>query len=1132
MKKVLLTSMILLSTVSYGGNVYAQETSGKAPAATTPTTAKASVTFTSSVDGKTLTISGQGDLTSYMTTDFSARVFTDKAVGFVFADAAGNMPVAAGDSYNAGKTYYQAEYNYNQILDGAVPVSWENGFGEVKTVFDVDKVSTLYSGYYDYNGNIVIDAKVTANTILNNGTISYDGKTYSYYFNCEDDIQPNTTIPLTELADKKVSWLTQDELNSYLKVTYQVTGNTALFVSRNGADLKEALVAGQTYTYQSGDLFFEGAATYAQIENNDAFFGEKGAHSDFIKADETAISFKDLLARKILEGVKVVDAKKVLNDVTPIYETVKFVNEGKEPFIIDADAVCNILYPKCGMEFGANVTTKILDLGEVTINDLSSTTFVNSEATWLPQYLKLESLTLPLTKKTSVFNEDSKVQQFQDKMVVPSDILSKFQGHSTLNNVVIPEGYENIANEAFQNLNVANFKLPTTIRVIGDKAFFNCNNIANIELNEGLVNIGEQAFNMGEASALRAVKFPSTLRIIKDGAFLNCKIYDLKLNAGLEFIGNTAFGLPAEQTEKVLEIPASVKYIGPFAFNFRQYQDVYFYGAKAPLMPLGDSKYLAQCTNGTAFTALTLMGLGGFTRGNLKTDKDLFDNAEEGYANRENFKNSKAYFCILHYPKGLSDDNRATYNDITKIYKTAEEGQTFVFAKNDNPDSYVAVGQESEDLTWAPVEVPAAKNVDFGFQDTYLGRQYIWPSQAQWLRSYIVSSNGYNWNGVDKYRPELTDDEIATLKYAGYVLDSDGGTYSKDDLQKIAHLGTRQFVLANADVNEDKKEEEEPEYPISMEGGKWWTICVPFNMTKAQIDDVFGPETHVCRFNMVERLRDNQQNHYLKLYFTNDVYVHKSVKDEDGNYTKVDGVTTGDDDIVIYAHESYMIRPTKDNKDANKMYNIKNYKLEIGSPVPTQIEANKDWIKVEGSGMNPMDEDESVEDRTYRFIGNYQAEVASAKTASEQSEIATQATKSVTVPQFSFIYAKKKSYPDYQFWFYYGTQMVWSPNKCVVQAKAKDGGVSDAGQFYGLRQDTNGNWYKPNSANAKKVSEQSFFGAADETTGVDNVVIIAGDGDNSEIVYNLNGQVVNNNGNLNGLQKGVYIKNGKKYMVK
>ena len=51
-------------------------------------------------------------------------------------------------------------------------------------------------------------------------------------------------------------------------------------------------------------------------------------------------------------------------------------------------------------------------------------------------------------------------------------------------------------------------------------------------------------------------------------------------------------------------------------------------------------------------------------------------------------------------------------------------------------------------------------------------------------------------------------------------------------------------------------------------------------------------------------------------------------------------------------------------------------------------------------------------------------------------------------------------------------------------------------------------------------------------TEIENVTIIAGEGENAQIVYNLNGQVVSSNGNTDRLAKGVYIKGGKKFMVK
>ena len=470
---------------------------------------------------------------------------------------------------------------------------------------------------------------------------------------------------------------------------------------------------------------------------------------------------------------------------------------------------------------------------------------------------------------------------------------------------------------------------------------------------------------------------------------------------------------------------------------------------------------------------------------------------------------------MLHYPKNLSDDNRATYNDITKVYKTAEEGKTFYFAKNNQSDSYVAVGQETKDLTWAPAEVPAAKNVDFGFQDTYLGRQYIWPSQEQWLRSYIVSSNGYNWNGVDEYRPELTQEELETLAYAGYeqaeVTDEKNGKYTLDDLKKIAHLGTRQFVLSNADVNADKEPDEEPEYPINIKGGQWWTLCVPFNMTKKMIDDTFGENTEVCLFDKVVREINYKTNkNRIVLYFTQNVYKHKTgAKNANGTWSfNVNAKEPTDDEIVIYAHESYMIHPTKTNEDAS--FVVKNYVPIVGSPTPTVVNGKNQIV---GSSSDIRD------DVPYRYVGNYLAKVDVQTETQTNNSVATQSTTEVTIPKYSYVFAKAGNEAP-KFWFLNADGMIWQPNKCVVQTNTRGDGALDYEEFFDY--------------NASGAKQASFFGEdfIDTPTSIeDEMVIIAGEGSDAA-VYSLDGTLVNTTGELTGLAKGVYIKGGKKYVVK
>lgn len=171
----------------------------------------------------------------------------------------------------------------------------------------------------------------------------------------------------------------------------------------------------------------------------------------------------------------------------------------------------------------------------------------------------------------------------------------------------------------YGNLRISELGLPKAEdNKVPDKAFEAFNNVwkeklTAIVIPEGTTEIGKYAF--GDIVNLSSVSFPESLRKVDDCAFLDCKIENLKLNQGLEFIGNSAFALRHELTEKVLDIPASVKYIGPCAFNFRRYQDVYFHGQKAPLMPLGQT-VVAGPTNGwaeVAFSTDVLHGNNGFS---------------------------------------------------------------------------------------------------------------------------------------------------------------------------------------------------------------------------------------------------------------------------------------------------------------------------------------------------------------------------------------------------------------------------------------------------------------------------------------------------------------------------------------
>lgn len=1095
MKKVLFTSILLLSAVSFGGNIYAQDPAGgNDTEVTTPSATKPSVKFTA--DGNTLTISGRGDLTSYTTTDWSAKVFTDNAVGFVFTDADGKTPVAAGESYNAGKTYYQANYEHTKVWENE-PVGWNTYFGEVtsKKEWKEDKIANLYHGYIDWQGKVVLDYKVSSSSSMDNFNTAIDATKYpdkSQYFISTGDVNLNDPIGVDELASKGVSFVSFSELNEYVNsdVTYQVK-DVKLFLSTDGGKTFKGLTSGIDYKWTSGEVFYQGTASYAEIENNEDFFGEKGTHSDYIQADNTTLSFNELLLRKITEGS---------------YEKVVFENKSSESCLIDATTIQNILFPNSG----ENTVIKELDLGQATLNNLSATHFGRTGD--LANCKSLETLTLPLTNKTIVKSE--KTNEDVEKMVVPTNVIPEGYGYTGhhLKTIHVPEGYDRVGDEAFKGrYTITNVTLPTSLQLIGASAFENCTGLTSIVLNEGLENIGKEAF-MG--NSLVSVKFPSTLRIINDAAFATASkdphITNIKLNAGLKYIGNSAFALEDDESEGVLEIPASVRYIGPFAFNFRQYQDVYFYGETAPLMPLGLSSYKKDWGEGTGFSEHTLDGNSGFQP---LAKSGLGDDINTGYANRENYKNGKAYFCIMHYPKSLSDKDRSTYTDIKRQYKTDPDKNLFHKNDVDGPDGTKGadiVGQEQGEIKFG--HCTAGKRVNWGYQDTYLGEQYIWPSQAQFTRAYATASNGLCWDGVTKYPADddiesyLTEDDIATLEYAGYKIGAGEGVYSKADLAKLAHIGTRQFVLANADSNVDKDEEKEPEYNIVMKPGQWWTLCVPFNMTRKQVLDTFGADTQLYFFYQVERHTTNGKNSIL-LKFTKDALNHSStdgkgnkMKGEDGKwlYEQMEpGVD--DDEVVIWAHESYMIKPMNgQDSDKDATFVVKNYAPVVGNPLPTIVDA---------TGTDQLQNDDYSKE--YRFVGNYLGSTDNNK---------------VVIPQYSYVYGKTTKDPTYKFRFYTGKTSVWKPNKSLVQSQDRQGGLRDYNNFFGADKSST----LPQSAKQASIFGEENFG---ETTGIDDVTIIAG----NEVltpIFTLDGKMVSANGSVDGLAKGVYVKAGKKFVVK
>ena len=1003
-----------------GSNVQAQET--------------ASVTFNVSDGDKTLTISGQGDLTTYQAVSDELK-FTPDA--YTKVDCSNNQKVSATTVYDVNDTY-KADYPqkitslYPDYVSADVAYSWNE-----------DKIGGLF--YTTDWGNTW--KAVQSSDKVDLGNRWEDGNEYSKYSTTEDK---SGRILMADF--KKGNYYT----TSLTNVTFKSDKIDNLYV-----------VSDNKYVKLAAD------AKYKDTESYYYFLGNWSQYREINEADLIRMGYLEHPTETLAEMLKYKLTK------SNTFETIKFVNTGTGAMTIDKDIVKAILYPSAT----ANSVLTTLDLGAATCKDFSKETFAANGA---QGYSALETLTLPL-------NESKET---------PAQVVFYLQGQNfKLTHVIVPEGYGKIGANTFYTGGgvtlLTNVTLPNSLTEIGEKAFLYAGKLASIELGANLTYIGKEAF---VGTGLTSISFPENLDKIDDGAFYGLNITNLVFNEKLRFIGNSAFALTSEQTETVLMIPASVKYIGPFAFNFRQYQDVYFQGTKAPLMPVGKAIFHSNWGEGTAFSAHTLMGNSGFdpSSGNLRDDAK-----GEGFANRENYKNGRVYFCIMHYPSSTSDEDAKDFTDTSRTYETCPERGTWDYANT--PLAVVKEGADPEFKKGMSNAPYIGTKVDYGYQDTYLGRQYIWPSQSQWVRSYIVNSYGYNWDGVTKYRSNLTEEDYATLKEAGFVVGTGEGQYTEDELRKIAHMGTRRFVLVNGDSKST------PEYKITMKPGQWWTLCVPFNMTKKQVLDTFGADTQLCLFNKVTRDLGVNGKNKIVLYFTQDVLKH-STKNADGTKMKdANGMwsadiataqdNVADDDVVLWAHESYMIKPyngEQSNQDA--VFVVKNYEAVEGNPLPTVVQS-----------ATTVQSRQASETKEYRFVGNY--------LGNENAR----ATK-VTIPQYSYVYANTKSDPVYKFRFYTGNTSTWKPNKSLVQTNDRNGGRDDYNNFFGIDKST------PLPAGSKQAS---VFGGEnfDETTGIEDVTIVAGT-DTLTPVFNLEGKMVSSNGDAAGLPAGIYVKNGQKFMVK
>lgn len=403
------------------------------------------------------------------------------------------------------------------------------------------------------------------------------------------------------------------------------------------------------------------------------------------------------------------------------------------------------------------------------------------------------------------------------------------------------------------------------------------------------------------------------------------------------------------------------------------------------------------------------------------------------------------------------------------------------------------------------------------------GNLIYWPNQSEFNTAYIQAVCGYTWDSwkIERagYSSEISNclapagsggtavlegnKEDADAKYAENGSPVETVFYDPESSDKnVDYRGWHQFVLTSYSKGKDA----DPTFNFGkINDNSWWTICLPFGLTKTDIESIYGEGTVVCTLEDVIR---NYANHSITLVFGNNL-----MNDAEGGN-------------VIKAGYPYMIKPNipEGKTPSEFILSSEKYKPEI----PEGEDGAYAILKKDFDVVAHKEDKTEDTGYTYKFVGSFAP---------------------YYIPPYSYFLAwdSKNSRPAY----FYQSEMAakdnrnWNPYTCIVTVNWNNpewilaDPKSNTVAHWNAITVVNGTDIAINCTDDSFVVQGTAAGAKTTnmvfgetgTTDINTVHTANGTVDfASGKVYNLNGQVVREEGCLSGLAKGVYVVNGKKYV--
>lgn len=507
---------------------------------------------------------------------------------------------------------------------------------------------------------------------------------------------------------------------------------------------------------------------------------------------------------------------------------------------------------------------------------------------------------------------------------------------------------------------------------------------------------------------------------------------------------------------------------------------------------------------------------------------------------RKNYINNGHVICMLHYPTESKTYTRpggtcveaANYEDITRVYTLADE-------------------------TGA---------VDGS------GNTRAWPRHAEFNRSFKQAINGYTWEGWKLYLDETAEYKEVVSEYSADIVVDATKTYNQKDYQ-----GWHEFVLTENNIFVPFDPQNRYENFVEKD---WYTICVPYDIKKSELLMALGVKAGSN--NKVRRLKKNADgttgtelgteetvNDDLYPDVRTLVQVKRSVNERKVTLCLSEPLVTKDmcqdvyipddrqgyeyteltdpDPVVMKGGYPYLVRPFIPEDDRIK--NIGAYVVSVASQNnftrPTYPGGLGDTEKSaagttfslpvrEGVETQALNKDKSLAQGSpvyvtldgsapcmYNFVGTYL---------------------NGNVPQYGYYLGVSKSTGKHQFFRTTKTTTKWNQYSAIIKGFTKPEftipGGEDKTTIQNVRRTFNPDHKddliilsseSPTNAGKAMTLILDDSGEDDNTTTAIRDIDMDRNMDNNNKVYTIGGMLTNGS---NRLQKGIYIKNGKKHVVK